>query len=476
MHITASLRFVYRLLALLMLMTVWACGTPTGWMGLGGEEESPAAKAAAAAQEKPAEKQPPKPAAPATPAPASSSTPPATPAPAQGNQGNNGFAPPSHINNEPPPPAPVGVYALPTNLGEGALKNVPTVKVALLVPLTGASADVGKSFLDAGVLALYDKYNALSTHETTAKVELLPKDTGDTIEGAEKAAQDAIQEGATLILGPVYSKQVSVVASSARHQNIPVITFSNNMAVAGEGVYLFGFVPEQQVVRIVQYSLGHNITNIAALVPSDPYGAAIVKQLSQEMRKHNGRIYPVEYYSEDMQALDNNVGRLSRFIQDEGTKNQALFIAEGGKKLKTLTDTLVANGISANNVQMLGTGLWDDPELLKWPNVNGGWFASSPPEKYTAFEQHFMTTYSYRPERRSSLAYDATALAVNLALSSSGKGFPTEKILDPVGFNGPANGIFRFHDDGSVERGLAVLMVTPAGFKTIDPAPTMFNQ
>lgn len=474
MYITASLRFVYRLLALLMLVTLAACSVPEGWMGLGGEE-TPASKAAAAQEvhkEAQQKAQPPQ----QQPAPPPAQTPPPAPTPSPA-QGNNEYAPASHIGkNDSQTPQTPGVYGPPTSIGEGALKNAPTVKVALLVPLTGSSPELGKSFLDAAVLALYDKYNSLAAHEIKARVELLPKDTGDTIEGAEKAAQDAIQEGVTLILGPVYSKQVSVVASSAHHQNIPVISFSNNMAVAGEGVYLFGFIPEQQVVRIVQYSLGHNVGNIAALVPSDPYGAAIVKQLSQEMRKHNSRIYPVEYYSEDMHALDNNVGRLARFIQDEPSKGQALFIAEGGKKLKTLTDTLVANGISANNVQMLGTGLWDDAELLKWPNINGGWFASSPPEKYSAFEQHFVATFSYAPDRRSSLAYDATALAINLSLETGGKGFPPEKILDPVGFNGPANGIFRFHDDGSIERGLAVLMVTPTGFKTIDPAPTMFNQ
>jgi len=153
-----------------------------------------------------------------------------------------------------------------------------------------------------------------------------------------------------------------------------------------------------------------------------------------------------------------------------------LFIAEGGGKLKTLTETLVANGVDSAHVQLLGTGLWDDTDVLKWPSLNGGWFASSPPEKYHAFEQHFVATFGYRPERRASLSYDAVALAATMAIAADGKGFPKSIIIDPVGFSGPANGIFRFHDDGTIDRGLSVLMVTPAGFKTVDPSPTMFNQ
>ena len=385
------------------------------------------------------------------------------------------FAPASHINKDEPTPG-VDGYGPKSAIGEDMTSKAPVVKVGLLIPISGDYTELGKSLLDAAVLAVYDKYSTLSPHEVTARVELLPEDTGDTVEGAEKAAQDAIQSGATLILGPVFSKQVTVVAGSARHKNIPVITFSNNIAVAGDGVYLFGFIPEQQVIRIVQYSLTHNIANIAALVPSNPYGAAIVKQLSTEIRKHNGRVHPIEYYSEDMSSLDNNVSRLARFLQDEASKGQSLFIAEGGDKLKTLTDMLTSNGINATNIQLLGTGLWDDPELTKIQALAGGWFASSPPEKYRSFEQHFMSVYAYKPERRASLSYDAVALVVNLALASSGTGFPKDMITDQAGFNGPANGIFRFHEDGSIDRGLSVLMITPTGFKTIDPSPTMFNQ
>jgi len=371
-------------------------------------------------------------------------------------------------------PVQAQIYAPPTRIGE--VSKATTVKVALLIPLSGEYASLGQSFLDAAVMAIYDKYSGLASREITAKIELLPKDSGDNIETAEKATQDALQEGAKIILGPVFSKQVSAVASIAKSKNIPVITFSNNIAVAGEGVYLFGFIPEQQVTRIVQYSLSKKITNLAALVPSNPYGAAIIKQLSAEVRKNGNRIHPREYYPEDLSTLDNNIGRLARFLQDDPGKNRALFIAEGGEKLKILVEKLTASGIKSSDIQMLGTGLWDDPEVNKLANLSGGWFASSPPENYKAFEQHFIKTYSYKPDRRASLSYDAVALATTIAIAAKGENFDKSLITDAVGFNGPANGIFRFRDDGTIERGLAILSVNSQGFITIDPAPTMFNQ
>jgi hypothetical protein len=317
----------------------------------------------------------------------------------------------------------------------------------------------------------------MSQRDITARIELLPQDTGDTIEGAEKAAQDALEAGATILLGPVFGKQVNAVSSNARSRNIPVITFSNNTTVAGDGVYLFGFIPEQQVIRVIQYAIARKYANVAALVPSKPYGATIVKQLSSEMRKNGGRAQPIEYYQEDLSSLDVNVGRLSRFFQEQQTvTQQALFIAEGGAKLKTLTETLTANNINSGKMQFLGTGLWDDTDIVKNVALSGGWFASSPPEKYQAFEQHFISTFNYKPDRRASLSYDAVALAATLAIESNGKGFPTSLITDQAGFSGPANGIFRFREDGTIERGLSVLSISPGGFRTVDPAPTTFNQ
>lgn len=456
-HLSAFSKSAQRLLAATMLLTLSAC-----FMGPSedeGNENVPPPRVIT----RPSTQTP---AAPA----ASSATNPALP-PVTANP-NDGFAPPSHLNKD-EPLAP-GTFAPASHIGEAA--KATTVKVGLLIPMSGDSKALGQSLLDAAVLAVYDKYSVLSPREISAKIELLPEDTGDTVEGAEKAAQDAMASGATLILGPVFGKQVTAVASLTRSKHVPIITFSNNAAIAGDGVYLFGFLPEQQVARIVQYSADHKMLNIAALVPSNPYGAAIVKQLSAEVRKKGGRAYPIEYYPENMTALDVNVGRLARYLQDDPHKGQALFIAEGSQKLKTLIDTLAANGITSANVQLLGTGLWDDPEITRLPALAGGLFASSPPEKYHAFEQHFISTYNYKPERRASLSYDAVALASTIAIGSAGAGFPTAAITDPVGFSGPANGIFRFHPDGTIERGLSVLRITPGGFSTIEAAPTEFNQ
>jgi hypothetical protein len=124
-------------------------------------------------------------------------------------------------------------------------------------------------------------------------------------------------------------------------------------------------------------------------------------------------------------------------------------------------------------VKFLGTGLWDDTDLLRRVNLESAWFASSPPELTDAFETRFRETYHYPPPRIASLTYDAVALAVTLA--TSGRSFDIPTLTNPSGFAGPANGIFRLRANGITQRGLAVMEVHGAELTVISPAPRSFQ-
>ena len=105
-----------------------------------------------------------------------------------------------------------------------------TVKVALLLPLTGNvnAQPVAKAMKQAGELALFDF--------DKPNVQLIPKDTHGNPEGARKAAEEAVKEGAELIVGPLFANEVSAVAPIAEAGNIPVLAFSSDRNVAGNGV------------------------------------------------------------------------------------------------------------------------------------------------------------------------------------------------------------------------------------------------
>lgn len=354
--------------------------------------------------------------------------------------------------------------------------GTPQVKVALLVPLSGDSVAVGNAMLDAATMALSDSYLTKPSDQIHAQIVLLPKDTGSTPAEAAKAAQLAVDQGANFIIGPLFSQAVTSVVPIAKAHNINLLTFSNTKAVAAEGTYLFGFLPEQQVKRIAEYAYLHNYQRVAVLAPNDSYGQKVKEALMDAYRQKGGIVAPAELYAPSPANINAAVSRMATAYTNmsEDRRFQAIFVADGGYQLKNIIDALKRNHIDPAKVKLLGTGLWDDPEIAKMSEMQGAWFPSAAPQPYQIFERHFVATYGYKPVRLASLAYDAVTLTAQLTMNSPA-GLTSGALTDPHGYDSPANGLFRLNPDGTSDRQLAIMEVTPTGFKVIDPALKNFS-
>jgi ABC-type branched-subunit amino acid transport system substrate-binding protein len=355
-------------------------------------------------------------------------------------------------------------------VGAGGFVPGASFRVGLLLPLTGRSADLGRAMQDAATVSLFDKYARLSTAQTNIKVELLPKDTGDTPEQAAAAMNAALAEGASFIIGPLFGDATEAAAPIAQARNISVLSLSNKTAISGHGIYMFGFSPQDQTTRVVDYALSVGKTRIAAMVPDSPLGNTVLEAARATLARQGLALVKEVKYSPQGVGLDIACNKLA----DNGTPPDfdALLLPEGGAPLGTILRSLNARGVSSRNVQLLGTGIWDDASLVRRVPLEGAWLASSPPADSTLFDSRFRATYNYGPPRIASLAYDAVALAVTIA--TSGRPFDLPTLTSPAGFSGPANGIFRLRPDGKVERGLAVLQVQAGAFKVLSPAPMGF--
>jgi ABC-type branched-subunit amino acid transport system substrate-binding protein len=141
---------------------------------------------------------------------------------------------PGSTSNAPSQPA--------ANIGSGQ------VKAGLLLPLSGSgnAAVAAQSMRNAAELALAEFNNP--------DIQLLVKDDGGSAPGAQQAAQQAFDEGAEIILGPLFSLTVGPVGQLARSRRVPVIAFSTDANVAARGVYLLSFLPESDVERIISYA------------------------------------------------------------------------------------------------------------------------------------------------------------------------------------------------------------------------------
>lgn len=350
--------------------------------------------------------------------------------------------------------------------------NAPALKVALLLPLSGDSQSVGNAMLDAATMAISDSYLTMPSDQIHSQVILMPKDTGNTPADSAKAAKQALDQGASFMVGPLFSQSVRVVAPLLQPKGVTMLTFSNNREVAGNGVYLFGFLPEEQVLRVAEYAYLHNLQRIALLAPNDSYGEKVKKTLIESYAKKGGSVAPAELYAPSPANIDAAVTRLGQAYatQPEDKRFQAIFIADGGNQLKNIIISLKKSKIDLTKIKLLGTGLWDDPEVAQMPEMEGAWFCSSPPDSYQVFEKRFVATYGYKPVRLASLAYDAVTLVATISMANPGAAITPESLTVPGGFMSPANGLFRLKADGTSERRLAIMEVSGGKIRVIDPA------
>lgn len=338
------------------------------------------------------------------------------------------------------------------------------LRIGVLLPLSSGSAttrSLASSMMKAAAMALFD----------TKKPDLvlISADEGSGAQAAIAGAQTLLAQGAEVIVGPLFAQSVSAVAPYTRDHGVPLISFSTDRSVAGDGVYLLSFQPENEVRRIVQFAATRGHTAFAALIPGTVYGAHVAQAFQDSVKAAAGHVVSMERFTP---ASGDIAGPAQRIA---GSQPDAILIAQGGTLLADIAPTLAADGAGSQRVQYLGTGLWDDPGTMREPSLAGGWFAAPDPDAKRDFEARFRSAYGTSPPALASLAYDAVSLIAVLAPGSPYHRFTAQALTDPNGFAG-IDGIFRFDPDGTSEHGLAVLSIRPGGGASmLSPAPTTFQ-
>jgi ABC-type branched-subunit amino acid transport system substrate-binding protein len=339
------------------------------------------------------------------------------------------------------------------------LPVVTTHKIGLLLPLSGPHEALGRGMLQAAEMALFET--------GSSSVTLLPQDTAQG--GAHKAALKALDAGAELLVGPLFAAEVEAIKPLLHTRHVNLISFSTDQSVASPHTFVLGFLPSQQIERITQFAKEKGLTRIAALTPEGQYGQLINQTLRKLHVKGDIQLLGIIPYTKG-DILEGNPGNI-RILEDielYKTKGmEALLIPEGGENLAYLM-AIVKPQLP---FQLLGSGQWDTAETFRNASLGleGGLFPSTTSQERQSFEARYREAYGQEPPRIATLAFDAIALAVSLA----DKGYTAQHLTFFEGFSG-MDGLFRLTPQGLNERGLAVLEVTPSGFKTVSPAPETF--
>lgn len=354
--------------------------------------------------------------------------------------------------------------------------NLPTVKVGLLLPLSGQHKALGDAMLKSAQLALFEIGHA--------NLELLPRDTMGNGQGARQAAESAINDGAQILLGPVFAPSVRAAKPVAERHRINMLAFSTDWSLAGGNTYIMGFLPFDQVERVSRFAASKGLNRVGVIAPASAYGNVVTKSFNQVAAATGVTVAKTTTFPAGTKNLAPTVREFAQYDtrKDAGALGSspydAVFMPVGGQDARAIGSLLSHYQLPPRNVKRLGTGLLDEASLASESNLEGAWFAAPPPNARAGFEDRFVRTFGSRPHRLSTLSYDATALVAILAqrgLQQSGRpAFTQADLSNPNGFSG-VDGIFRFRRGNTVERGLAVVEFKRGKLIVADPAPTTFQ-
>ncbi|MEM9550763.1 MAG: penicillin-binding protein activator [Pseudomonadota bacterium] len=354
--------------------------------------------------------------------------------------------------------------------GGPTINTAEPVPVALLLPRgSGQSSDavVARSLENAARLAIADL-------PAGVQIDLRVYDTQGSAATAGAQAVKAVDEGAQIILGPVYGEAANAAGVAVANRNVNVLSFSNNSTIAGGNLFILGPTFENTAGRLTRYAARQDRGRIAVVHSNDLAGSLGRNAIQQSIAATSGaNLAGTVPYSLSQQGVIAAVPTVRDTVSGSGANALFLTSTTAGA-LPLFTQLLPESGVTPENVQYIGLTRWDiPPQTAELPGVQGGWFALPDPGRSQGFRGRYQSAYGQAPHPIGGLAYDGIA-AIGALVSNRGPDALTAASLTRnAGFQG-TGGIFRLRPDGTNQRGLAIATIENKQVVVIDPAPTSF--
>ncbi len=331
-------------------------------------------------------------------------------------------------------------------------------RIALLVPMSGDNGAVGNSIANATTMALLDT-NASNLRITTY----------DTAQGARAAARKAVADGNKLILGPLMANNVPSVLAEARPADIPLISYSNDISVAGPDVFVMGHIPSQSIERTVEFARGRGANNFAVIAPEGSYGDTASTAISGAVRKFGGTVVATETYARGNTSI---VSAAQRLKQRGGF--DTVLIADGARLAALAAAELRPAG--NGTTQLVGTELLSgEAGVTRTSAMRGLLFSAVSDGRFKRFSDSYKERFGGQPYRISTLGYDSVLLTLRVARDwQIGSTFPIRQLRSDDGFLG-LDGAFRFNRRGLIERAMEVREIQDGRVVIVSQAPAKFG-
>ena len=340
------------------------------------------------------------------------------------------------------------------------------VPVALLVPKTDeGAASVAASLENAARMA--------AAAIEGATIDLRVYDTGGDATVAAAQAQKAVDDGAKIILGPLFGAAANAAALAVVDDGINVVSFSNNASIAGGNLFVLGATFENTANRIMGYAASQGSQAVTVVYPENDEGN-VARAAVAQAAVQNGLPVAATGFAFSQTGAINAVVPARDAIRDSGS-DAIVLTSNAAGALPLFLQLMPEGGIDPAETQFIGLTNWgQDPQIARLPGAQGAWFAIPDTNAVERFSSRYSAEFGTPPHALAGLAFDGVAMVGALASAGRGDALTVEALTQTAGFSG-ASGVFRLLPDGTNQRGLAVATIEDNQVVTLDPAPTSFG-
>jgi len=348
------------------------------------------------------------------------------------------------------------------------------MRIALLVPTSGANKVLGSDLQNGAELALFSLRNR--------QIELLVFDTTDDAAGI--AAREAVQAEADIILGPLFSEAVVPARRVAAQAGVPMLALSNNTEIADRGSWLLGYMPEQQVDRLLGHALTAGRNKVGIIAASDDFGQRLARHARKRLAQFGITpedfitLTPAQLADEDSlkaavktfrgyQPPEDDEDAPASFELPPPRFDAVLFAGSADFALRT-APVLAYYDAGPERVLYLGNAQWNQRRILTEPSLQGGLFTSRPTDRDDAFNALWSSAWDGRPGALARLSFDAMAMAAILAGQQRTEW--NAALQSDLGYNG-FSGAYRLLPDGGNQRAFEIREISDGVSKVLQAAP-----
>ena len=255
--------------------------------------------------------------------------------------------------------------------------------------------------------------------------------------GAQQAAQQALDEGAEIILGPLFAHRSVRSVRSPAPRGMPVIAFSTDANVAARGVYLLSFLPESDVERIVGYAAAQGKRSFAALMPDNAYGTrgrGRIQAGGGAPRRPRRRARALSRSTR--RRCRRRCAPWRRRRRGRAARTRSSFRTAPTRCRRSCRRSIAERhrhqARAAARHRPVGRSAASSPSR----QLEGAWYAAPDSTGFRNFSARYRSRYGQDPVRTATLAYDAVALVAALVKTQGAQRFSEEVLTTASGFAG----------------------------------------